>query len=314
MAYHRITAWDAVEAGVLDREEIEASYADFKRLGKEGAWAQLYLAESSEDGDNPFGLTAIEMCTLADLATTSAAGDSRWTHPEAGYPKAAGVDLAGRGAVNLNAAGPDEVAARDYTAIVLLDRDGTTTHIERFRKPHTDTATRVHKVVGRTMALVDSTGSGDQQVENFQRRGDMRVEGYTFTDRSRQDLLEGLALRIGEEAIHFPDGWLRDELDSFEYRYERRGIRFAVPDGCHDDGAMALALACKKLPWRRRAPGTPVGVPKPGGSAWTGEAGGDDGNAILGGQENKPDPTQGSPVAVPIAVVGPGAGRWHGAG
>lgn len=301
MAFHRITAWDAVEAGVLAREEIESAYRDFKRLGREGAFNQLYLAVAADDGDNPFGLEAIEMCVKPGLSTEVA--------------KAAGVDLAGRGAVNMVAAGPDEVADRDYTAIVLLDREGSATHVSRFRKPHTETAAEVHRVVGRTMALVDSTGTGDAVVEMLQRRGDMRVQGYTFTERSRQDLLEGLALAIGEGAVGFPDGWLRDELDSFEYRYSARGVRWACPDGMHDDGVMALALAVKRLPWRRRSHSVPLGVAKPGGSTWASPASEDDGRGLLGGQESAPDPTAAPDgVPVPIVVGGSGSSRWTAAG
>ncbi len=315
MAYHRITALDAVEAGVLDAEEIESARRDFKRLGKEGAFRQLYMAEAADDGDNPFGLAAIEACIVPGLETTFEAGDSLWTLPNAGYPKAAGVDLAGRGALNQTTVSTDEAMARDYTAIILLDRDGMATHVQRFRKSHTETATEVHRVVRNTMALIDSTGAGDALVEGFQRRGDMRVEGYTFSDRSRQDLLEDLALKIGDQAVQFPDGWLRDELDSFEFRYERRGIRFAVPEGMHDDGAMGLALAGKKLPWRRASNQSPLGAEKPGGSAWTGDGEGEGGNPLLGGQENANDPEASSPVAIPIAIVGAGGGsKWSGAG
>lgn len=299
MAYHRLTAWDAVEAGVLDRAEIEDAYRDFKRLGREGAFNQLYLAQPADDGDNPFGLTAIEACVVEGLSTE--------------YPKAAGVDLAGRGAQNLNTLGEDEVADRDYTAIVLLDRDGYATHISRFRKAHTETATEVHRVVRNTMALVDSTGTGDAVVEALQRRGDMRVEGYTFTERSRQDLLEGLALRIGEEGVSFPDGWLREELDSFEYRYTARGIKWMVPDGAHDDGAFAMALAVRKLPWKRRSSHVPIGVEKPGGSAWTGDGRQPDRDPLLGTvQETAPTAPS---VPVPLMVGSSGGGsKWSGAG
>ena len=258
MAFHRITSYDAVEAGVLDRDEIEGSRADFARLGREGVWRQLYLAEAADDGDNPFGLEAIRAC-VAPLSSKPAL--------------VAGVDLAGRGAVNLNPGG--DALDRDYTAIVMLDRQGSATYLDRFRASHSDTETRIVERVGRTAALVDSTGTGDAIVERLQRRGDMRVEGYTFTERSRQDLLDHLGLMIGEEAVHFPDGTLRAELESFEFDYSRTGVRFVVPPGQHDDLAFALALAAKKLPWKRRVTPVPVGLPSAAGSAWTG-AGGDD--------------------------------------
>jgi hypothetical protein len=307
MAFHRITAWDAVEAGVLDREEIEASFRDFKRLGREGAWNQLYMAEAADDGDNPFGLAAIAACVIDGQEATREGGNSTWRLPAAGYPKAAGVDLAGRGAANVNTAAADEATDRDYTAVVMLDKDGRAIHVQRFRKAHTETGAEVAAVVKRVPALVDSTGTGDAVVEALQRRGDMAVEGFTFTERSRQDLLEGLALAVGEGSVQFPDGWLRDELDSFEFRYSSRGVRYAVPEGMHDDGAIALALVVKKMPWRRRFNQAPVGVEKAGGSVWT------------GGSDAAVDPLlspagSGEPVApVPFAVGGgAGSSKWRG--
>lgn len=298
MAYHRITAWDAVAAGVLARAEIEAAYRDFERLGREGAFNQLYLAEPGEDGDNPFGLAAIEACVVERLSTE--------------YAKAAGVDLAGRGAQNMNGVADDEAQDRDYTAVVLLDRDGYATHISRFRKGPADTTADLARIVKNTSALVDSTGAGDPIVEALQRRGNMRVEGYTFTERSRQDLLEGLGVKIGEEGVGFPDGWLRDELDAFEYRYTARGIKWCVPDGNHDDGAMAMALAVRKLPWKRRHNMVPVGVAKPGGSMWLGD-GAPEGDPLLGSPQIA-DPAEETPIPVPVAVGGTGINRWAGAG
>lgn len=305
MAYHRITAWDAVEAGVLKREEIEASLRDFKRLGREGAWKQLYLAEAGEDGDNPFGLEAIRSCLVPNFST------------ERSY--AAGVDLAGRGAVNLNPA--SDTIDRDYTAIVMFDRDGYATEITRFRKPHTETEEEIAQVVGRTNALVDSTGTGDAIVERLQRRGNMRVDGFTFTTKSRQDLLEGLALAIGEEGIHFPDGPLRSELESFEFEYTRTGVRYVAPPGMHDDLVFAAALAVKKLPWKRKSKApAPEGITNPAGSKWVDSSGESD--AWKKYQEGKKptqmgaadgDAVQTPVVPMPFVVGGSGGSRWGGA-
>jgi phage FluMu gp28-like protein len=308
MAYHKLTAYDAIDAGVLAREEIESAKRHFSQLGQDGVFRQLYLAEAAEDGDNPFGLTAIEACVVENLSRETSL--------------VAGVDLAGRGAVNVNQTG--DPLSRDWTAIVMLDREGYATHIDRFRKPHTETAMNIAVTVGRTMALVDSTGAGDPVVETLQRRGDMRVEGYTYTERSRQDLLEGLALAIGEGAVHFPDGPLRRELDSFEFRYARRGVSYAVPAGMHDDLAMALALAVKKMPWRRKHSTAPVGILRPGGSTWTG-AGGDDSawqryqdslkpsQKGIGTEVKSFDELDIPPEARPPTVItGPGAGKWTG--
>jgi hypothetical protein len=280
MSYHKLTCYDAIEGGVLDPVEIEASREEFASRGREGAWKQLYLAEASDDGENPFGLEAIRACVkpLSDK-----------------LPAVAGVDLAGRGAVNVREVRSRDVLERDYTAIVLLDREGVATHVERFRLPHTETEQRIVEVVGRVPALIDSTGAGDAIVERLQRRGDMRVEGYPFSARSRQDLLEHLALMIGEQAVGFPDGQIRSELESFELAYSSQGARWTTPgshgsDRSKDDLAFALALAAKKLPWRRRMTQVPVGLPSPEGSRWLGTATGESGEARRRYEESL-DPT-----------------------
>ena len=43
--------------------------------------------------------------------------------------------------------------------------------------------------------------------------------------------------------IWFPDGIIKQELDSFEFEYTRTGILYSAPTGEHDDTVTALALA-----------------------------------------------------------------------
>lgn len=307
MAFHRITAWDAVEAGVLEREEIDSAKRDFIRLGQEDVFRQLYMAEALDDATNPFGLKAIEACCK---------GIEQFS-PD--HPIAAGVDLAGRGAYNVVRTGDAE--SRDWTAIVLLDRNGHATYIDRFRKPHHETQNEVVRRVGRVQVIIDSTGTGDALVENLQRRGDMRVMGYTFTDRSRQDLLEGLALALQQEKIHWPDfttsdgkGSLRDELEAFEYDYTPRGVRYKVPDGTPDDLAMAMALAVKRMPWKRHNVTQPMNFLSQV-SRWDGTG---DSEAWRKYQEGrKPTVSEEEPppkVAMPVISHGPGESLWRRAG
>lgn len=310
MAYHRITAWDAVQAGVLDKIEIDAAKRDFVRLGQEDVFRQLYMAEALDDASNPFGLLAIKECLTKSFSTE--------------YPIAAGVDLAGRGAVNIFKSGDAE--SRDWTAICLFDRQGAATYLDRLRKPHRETMAEVVRRVGRCQALIDSTGTGDALVEELQRRGDMRVLGFTFTERSRQDLLEGLALAIQEQRISWPDvftsdgrGNLREELESFEYEYTPRGVRYQVPEGVNDDLTMAAALAVKRMPWKRTANMKPVGVEQAGGSKWTSEATGDN-DAWRKYQEGKKptlspeQPIETPSVAMPVFGGNSGRSRWSDAG
>jgi hypothetical protein len=72
------------------------------------------------------------------------------------------------------------------------------------------------------------------------------VEGFKFSSTSKQQLMEGLASGIQRREILFPDGWLRSEMESFEYEYTRSGVRYSAPEGMFDDGVCALALARRK--------------------------------------------------------------------
>jgi hypothetical protein len=57
-AYHRITADDAVTAGVFRREDVEAARSALPHA----VFRELYYCEPSDDGANPFGLTHIAEC------------------------------------------------------------------------------------------------------------------------------------------------------------------------------------------------------------------------------------------------------------
>jgi hypothetical protein len=60
--------------------------------------------------------------------------------------------------------------------------------------------------------------------------------------------MEGLAVAIQNQEIliHPSMTWLIDELESFEFLYTRTGVKYSAPEGMHDDGVCALALAYKQ--------------------------------------------------------------------
>lgn len=97
-------------------------------------------------------------------------------------------------------------------------------------------------------AVMDSTGVGDPVLQMAQSLG-CSAAGFVFTERSRQELLERLqgALLNVQVRGPFADGgalaWITTQLESFEYVYTARGVSWRCPDGLHDDGVMALALA-----------------------------------------------------------------------
>ena len=99
MAFHRLTAYDAVAGGILPADEIEEARAVLPAH----VFRELYLAEPADDGSNPFGTDAIARC-VGDLSP--------------GPAVAYGVDLA---------------KSHDWTAVVGLDAGGRVCVAERWQ-------------------------------------------------------------------------------------------------------------------------------------------------------------------------------------
>lgn len=207
--YAKITAADAVKAGLITAAEVEAA----KRELPEHVFRELYLAEPSEDGSNPFGLQHIAAC-VGPLSSAK--------------PEVFGVDLG---------------KSLDWTVVIGLDRDRRPCVFERWQhKPWEATVDLIHSLVGSQPALVDSTGVGDPIVETLQREAG-NIEGFKFTQVSKQQLMEGLCLSVQRRGVGVLDGPMRAELEAFEYEPTRTGVRYAAPEGMHDDCVVALALA-----------------------------------------------------------------------
>lgn len=218
-AYFKITAYDAAEAGILEYEEIENA----KRELPESVFRELYLAEPSDDGSNPFGLNYIRLCSLSALAPG----------PAVCY----GIDLA---------------KSFDHTVVVGLNAAGHTCHLERWQGPWGNTKTRI-LALPDLPTLIDSTGVGDPIVEELMQTR-AKTEGFKFSSQSKQQLMEGLAVAFQQVAIGIPAGWLQDECEAFEFLHTRTGTKYAAPEGQHDDGVCALALARRAFHNAQTAP------------------------------------------------------------
>lgn len=214
MSYHKITASDAVSAKVLAQDEID----DAKDKLPDAVYKELYEAEASDDGGNPFGLKAIAACVKAISHKPVVA----W-----------GVDLAKK---------------HDWTVIIGLDSKGMIAKYERFQKPWPETIETISNTIGGSIpCFVDSTGVGDPIVDILQKNGHTNVEGYTFTAPSKQKLMEGLAVAVQKGETSILDNEHKLEMESFEYVYTRTGVQYSAPEGMHDDTVCAHALAIMKL-------------------------------------------------------------------
>lgn len=229
--YFKITAYDAAAAGMKTKdgrpfaEEIE----DAKRDLPEAVFNELYLAEPSEDGSNPFGLKHIEAACVPTLSD----------QPSICY----GADL-GRKV--------------DAFSVIGLDKLGYMSHYFNKTKQSWQHTIDNLKYLPNKPIAIDSTGVGDvvlSQVEQVQ----SQVEGFVFTAASKQRLMEGLAVGIQSRRLHISDdgnvtggtGKLRHQLEQFEVVYTRTGTKYSAPEGEHDDDVCALALAWHK--WQQTA-------------------------------------------------------------
>ena len=205
---HKITAYDAIEAGILDREEIERQKRD---LPKE-IFEMEYLGIPSAGGDNPFGEEHIKAC----LKPFSTQKTLIW-----------GVDLA---------------KSVDWTVMIGLDYQGNTTKIERFNG--TDWPNIIEKIkntIGKCPAIMDNTGVGSPVVDSLLSHG-YKIHPFQFTASSKPDLINNLIVSVQNHSLSFPeDSIVHNELLS--YAWEIKNGRLSYTTYSTDDAVMALALA-----------------------------------------------------------------------
>jgi hypothetical protein len=147
--------------------------------------------------------------------------------------------------------GLDLARVEDFTVLVMMNRDLEVVFVDRFNR--LDWAIQVARVQAAVerynngRLLVDSTGAGEPIYESLRAAG-MWVEPYTFTARSKADLVNNLALLLEQRKILLPrpELWPEgiEELEAFEYSVTDAGnVSMSAPYGVHDDCVMALALA-----------------------------------------------------------------------
>lgn len=202
----------------IDKDEIEAARIDLPSI----AFNQEYLAEFSDDIANPFGYDFIRK-QIAPLSK----------NPVAAY----GIDLA---------------KSFDFTVIVGLDKYGQPCYFDRFQKDWAQTKETIISVVKNIPCFIDSTGVGDAVVEDIQRQV-RQVEGFKFSQTSKQQLMEGLVVAVQQGNVFILEGIMQNEMESFEYQYGRTGVKYSAPTGMHDDTVCALALAFAKLTTTKRS-------------------------------------------------------------
>lgn len=220
----------------ISREYIEAQRAEISPR----QFSVEYEAQFIDDANCIFPLEDIEASANADLSLAP--------------PGAEGEESI--------VAGIDWARYSDYTAVIAMaiSQGGCRViGIDRFNRMGWDSQIarvaeflRTHKV---NSALADSTSIGDPLLEQLRARLwqsgiDVAVEGYGFTNSSKRDLIDHLALKFAHRTICVPrDEQLIKELQYFEYELTQFGnVRMNARTGVNDDLVIALALAC----WQSR--------------------------------------------------------------
>ncbi len=155
--------------------------------------------------------------------------------------------------------GCDLARTVDFTVLTVID--SVTREVvawERFQ----DLAWSVQKLkiqelaakYNNALCVLDSTGVGDPIVEDLQHAGlslwyKDDKPGFKFTNDSKNQLINNLAIAIEQRRITFPnEPILVNELQAFEYSITDGGrVKYGAPDGKHDDCVISLGLACWAL-------------------------------------------------------------------
>jgi hypothetical protein len=97
---------------------------------------------------------------------------------------------------------------------------------------------------GGGAVIAEANSIGAPNIEELQRAG-LPVQAFTTTAATKPLLIDTLALALEQRTIVLPSlEWLLNELEMYSVDISASGrARYSAPEGCHDDGVIALALA-----------------------------------------------------------------------
>lgn len=243
ISLHRVTLEDALNEGLLhklqqklapddERQEMdEQQYFDFVRSGcvDEESFQQEYMCRPADDD-----VAFLEYDLIASVE----------------YSQGAAWEIVERGELYL---GIDIGRKRDLTVLWVLERLGDVLYtravirLKNMSKPDQDAI--IWPWIQRCRrTCIDGTGLGIGWVDDAQRRfGESRVEGVTFTTRTKEALAYPVRNKMQDRTLRIPyDPLIRSDLRSVTKVTTAAGnIRFTAertPDG-HADHFWALGLA-----------------------------------------------------------------------
>lgn len=147
--------------------------------------------------------------------------------------------------------GVDFGKQEDWTVATVMDYDGNV--IDWYRDQASQWSTMIQQIANlakkwSATVLAEVNGVGDPLFEDLRRRW-ANTYPFVTTNKSKQEIIEGLILDFNEGSIGIPDKSayeaLHHELEVFTYDYnpKTRSIRYGHPTGLHDDTVLSLAIA-----------------------------------------------------------------------
>lgn len=209
--YTKLTAQDAVDAGILKASELELAKADLP----EDVYKELYECIPIDAGSNPFGYENLKKAEMKEFSKL----------PAVVY----GIDVARK---------------KDYFVITGLDREGRQTCEHRFQLPYSEAYKIVRQTVPKGVpVMIDATGVGDAVAEEL--KTDLSITPFIYSNQSKQSLMQTLQVGFQRGEIKIAGKHTIAELNEFEYSYtsQSRLLTYSAPEGLHDDCVMALAMA-----------------------------------------------------------------------
>jgi len=137
----------------------------------------------------------------------------------------------------------------DYTVFTVIDATtNELVYMDRFSQ--IDYQTQLGRLEGVYVRfapgqiVAERNAMGEPLIEQLQRQG-YPVQAWQTTNASKAEAIDALALAFERQDIRIiPDPALIGELQAFEAQRLPSGmLRYAAPEGLHDDTVMSLALA-----------------------------------------------------------------------
>lgn len=148
-------------------------------------------------------------------------------------------------------AGIDLGRADDYTVISVFNQKGQQVFIDRWRQDSwSNIVSKLLEVINKYQAYtyIEVNSVGDAIFEQVQNGSihKARIQPFVTTSKSKQDVIEQLVVACQNKEVQFqPIDWLKKEMEIFGYEYnpKTKSVRYSAPNGFHDDGVMATAIA-----------------------------------------------------------------------